>query len=248
MLRSRRVRTPAPSGRLSPGPDHAGLADVLTQVASSGPRALAGLRPEIDAYVDGLAAIDPDDLDLTSNQAYWLNLYNAGALAVASTAYEDGTPTVLRIPGVFSRPWVEVAGEALSLDDIEHGKIRRFGDPRIHAALVCGSASCPTLRFEPYDGVRLESQLDAQMRSFLSSGAMVLNPGEASVSMSRIFLWFGRDFVAPHRMPAMGTANAGRVRDTVAYWLPESERRWVWETEPSVEFQDYDWGLSCTVA
>ena len=86
------------------------------------------------------------------------------------------------------------------------------------------------------------------MRSFLSSGAMVVNRGEASVSMSRIFLWFGRDFVAPHRMPAMGTANAGRVRDTVAYWLPETERRWVWETEPSVEFQDYDWGLSCTVA
>ena len=46
------------------------------------------------------------------------------------------------------------------LDDIEHGKVRRFGDPRIHSALVCGSVSCPTLRFEPYEGDRLDASAD----------------------------------------------------------------------------------------
>ena len=53
-------------------------------------------------------------------------------------------------PGAFDAPWAMVGGESLSLNDIEHGKIRRFRDPRIHAALVCGSVSCPTLRYEPF--------------------------------------------------------------------------------------------------
>ena len=82
--------------------------------------------------------------------AFWLNLYNAGALALAADTLSAGENTVLRIPGAFDAPWAMVGGESLSLNDIEHGKIRRFGDPRIHAALVCGSASCPTLRYEPF--------------------------------------------------------------------------------------------------
>jgi hypothetical protein len=67
--------------------------------------------------------------------------------------WPPGPPTpggsVLRMPGAFSAPFVTVAGERLSLDAIEHAKIRRFADPRIHAALVCGSVSCPTLRPPP---------------------------------------------------------------------------------------------------
>ena len=246
VLRSRRVRRPDPQGTETV--DHAPLAEILGAVASSGPRALGELRPDIDAYVDTLAAVDPDDLDLTGAQAYWLNLYNAGALGVASQAYVEGSPTVLRIPGAFSRPWVEIAGEGLSLDDIEHGKVRRFRDPRIHAALVCGSASCPTLRYEPYRGDSLDAQLDSQMRSFVTSGAVVLGEEATKVSMSRIFLWYGRDFTHPHLMPGIGTSDASLVRDTVAYWLPPDERRQVWANAPDVEFQDYDWGLSCTVA
>ena len=66
--------------------------------------------------------------------------------------------------------------------------------------------------------------------------------------MSRIFLWYGRDFTHPHHMPSVGIADADLVRDTVAFWLPGADREAVWEHRPSVEFQEYDWGLACTVA
>ena len=42
--------------------------------------------------------------------AYRLNLYNAGALAPARRAFDATEQTVLRMPGGFSEPFVEVAG------------------------------------------------------------------------------------------------------------------------------------------
>ena len=246
VLRSQRVRRPSPKG--SGSADHRKLGGVLDVLAADGLPGVARNLADLEEYVGELDAHDPDRLDATGAQAYWLNLYNAGALLVAARAHIDGAPSVLRTPGGFSRPWVEISGERLSLDDIEHGKVRRFGDPRIHAALVCGSVSCPTLRFEPYEGDRLDEQLDDQMRSFVASGAVVLDPDRQRISMSRIFLWYGRDFTHPHHMPSVGIADADLVRDTVAFWLPGADREAVWEHRPSVEFQEYDWGLACTVA
>ena len=46
------------------------------------------------------------------------------------------------------RRWT-LAGETVSLDQIEHQRIRAaFREPRIHFALVCAARSCPPLRAE----------------------------------------------------------------------------------------------------
>jgi hypothetical protein len=132
-----------------------------------------------------------------------------------------------------------VAGESLSLHDIEHGKVRRFGDPRIHAALVCGSASCPTLRSEPYRGPGLEAQLETQMLDFLRAGGAATDGSQ--LLLSRIFLWYGADFVRPHRMPSFAPVTRASVRRSLRRWLdPEL-------AELPVSFQPYDWGLACSI-
>ena len=51
----------------------------------------------------------------------------------------------------------EVAGETLTLDEIEHEIIRKhFSEPRIHFALVCAAMGCPPLRTEAYVGEDLD--------------------------------------------------------------------------------------------
>ena len=61
------------------------------------------------------------------------------------------------------------AGEELTLDDIEHGRLRTdYNEPRIHFALVCAALSCPPLREEAYRGDILDEQLDDQGRAFLN--------------------------------------------------------------------------------
>ena len=151
-------------------------------------------------------------------------------------------------PGGFSRTWAEVAGEELSLDDVEHGKIRRFGDPRIHGALVCGSVSCPTLRYEPYAGDRLDAQLDAQMRAFLAGGGARVDRDRGVLGLSRVFLWYGGDFTRPHRMPTWLPARRRHLTSVISRWLSPADATWVAQTTPTVEFAPYDWALACSIA
>ncbi len=225
--------------------DHNELALILDVLKESGVPGLTQRRGQIESYRRSLEAVDPDSLNRAEALAYWMNLYNAGALAVAAEAANQTQATVLRIPGAFSRTWARVAGEDLSLNDIEHGKIRRFRDPRIHGALVCGSASCPTLRYEPYSGDRLEAQLDSQMRSFLSGGGAAYEPSTNRLLLSRILLWYGADFARPQRMPTWLPVTKRSVVSAISGWL-DAELQEA-SVGASVAFQSYDWGLSCSI-
>lgn len=220
---------------------------MLSAVAAGGVAALAGVRQDLDAYRACLHAVDPDSLSRAEALAFWINLYNAEALALAADAATGGAASVLRVPGAFDRKHASVAGEALSLTDIEHGKVRRFRDPRVHGALVCGSVSCPTLRPEPFDGERVGAQLDDQMRRFLSDGGAAADRGAGVLRLSRVFLWYGGDFARPHRMPTLLPAHRRRVADAVRAWLEPQDAHWVAARRPQVEHQRYDWGLSCAI-
>lgn len=134
------------------------------------------------------------------------------------------------------------------IDDIEHAKLRRFGDPRIHAPLVCGSVSCPILRREPYTGPGLTDQLDEQLTYFLASGGSQVDRDQALVTLSRVFLWFGADFVGPRRMPTFLPACRSSILASLLPWLDAGIGEWVELTSPRIEFQRYDWGLRCVVS
>ncbi len=239
MLKALRLRKPSPQSR-RPAPDHSALASVLAVLADGGVPALGGQRRQLAEYRTAMEAVDPDELSRDDALAYWLNLYNAGALDLAAEAAGSGEVSVLRVPGAFDQAWATIAGEELSLNDIEHGKIRRFGDPRIHGALVCGSASCPTLRYEPYSGLGLGEQLDKQMRAFLKGGGAATDG--TSLLLSRIFLWYGADFVRPNRMPSLLPVTKTAVREALRPWLDDGI------ADLPVEFQTYDWGLACSIS
>ena len=238
VVKALRVSRPRPQG--SGTVEHSELGEVLSILRERGVPGLADQRPALATYRQRLESIDPDSLDRGEALAYWLNLYNAGALDLAADTSASGETSVLRTPGAFTRPWATVAGKRLSLNDIEHGKVRRFRDPRVHGALVCGSASCPTLRFEPYVGSRIDEQMEDQMRAFVSGGGAVADGSQ--LMLSRIFLWYGGDFVRPHRMPSFLPVSKAAVRNAIEPWLDEPLRGL-----GGVAFLPYDWSLACAI-
>ncbi|MDH3259619.1 MAG: DUF547 domain-containing protein [Acidimicrobiia bacterium] len=244
VFRARRAVPPVPHGTASA--DHTGLEPILQALAEGGTPALALVQGDLDRYLAGRAAVDPATLNRSEELAFWLNLYNAGALSLAAQAFAEGAESVLRVPGGFAAELFDIATEQLSLDAIEHGKIRRFGDPRIHAALVCGSVSCPTLRYEPYRGDRLGAQLDDQMRRFLTGGGAHVDRDTRTVHLSRVFLWYGGDFTRPHRMPTWIPSRRPTLVRALLPWLDEATT-WVASGKTTVRFQPYDWGLRCSV-
>lgn len=240
---SRRPPRPAGAARFS----HEAFRPALDAVRRGGLEALAEIRPALEAYRRCLCEADPDDLTRDGALAYWIDAHNAEALALALFARERGDRTVWEVRGAFDLARTCVAGEMLSLNDIEHGKIRRFKDPRVHAALICGSLSCPALPPEPFDGERVDGQLDAAMRTFLAAGGAVLDRERTEVRLSRLFRWFGSDFARPEVMPGWRPVSSRRVLAAVGAWLPPEDRAWIADRRPTIRYLPYDWALGCSV-
>lgn len=245
ILNSLRSRRPNPTGDETV--DHSGFTPVLVRLKRKGLDGLGTSSGDLTDYIAHLEAIRPDALTHDESLGYWLNLYNAGALFLAAEAQIAGLSSILRTPGVFHTDRFNIDGEHLSLDDIEHGKIRRFGDPRIHGALVCGSVSCPTLRGEPFAGDSIDSQLDGQMRAFLQGGAIAMDADRRDLSLSKVFQLYGTDFVRPGSMPSFRPVRKTAIIQALRPWIADGVVKLLEAGPFRISYQKYDWSLACAV-
>ncbi|MGE0483879.1 MAG: DUF547 domain-containing protein [Gammaproteobacteria bacterium] len=128
--------------------------------------------------------------------AFLINAYNVFAVKmVADHLPLDSIKDVGSfISPVWKKPAGKLGGADVSLDDIEHGRLRKMGEPRIHMAIVCASVSCPDLRTEAYRATRLETQLDDQAKAFLANPAKGLRIEGDTAHVTRIYDWFEDDF------------------------------------------------------
>lgn len=160
----------------------------------------AGLAadPRLPELVAALATFPTAQLaNGAETLAFHLNAYNILTLALV----------VRHLPlagikdiGNFLWPvWRRSAGAIdrndVSLDDIEHKRLRPLGDPRMHFAIVCASVSCPDLRLEAYRAQALDQQLDDQVRRFLANPTKGLRIDGNVAHTSKIFEWYAADFV-----------------------------------------------------
>lgn len=151
------------------------------------------------------------DLKLYTNDteklAFWINVYN-GMTNYAIIKFEIKVSMKEQID-FFKKPLFTIDELAFSLDDIEHGLLRRnarnhiaLGDPklafmipeidyRIHFALNCGAQSCPAIAF--YTEEKLEEELATAETSFVSQ-EFIVNHQEKTISCSSLFEWYKPDF------------------------------------------------------
>ena len=159
-------------------------------------------RVALGRYIAALAALPIDDYDRAEQMAYWINLYNALTVHVVLTHYPvDSIRDIDVSPGLFSdgpwdRPLVTVAGEALTLNDIEHRILRPiWRDPRIHYAVNCAAIGCPNLQPAPFTGANAEDLLESAARAYVNSTRGVA-VGRYGLVVSSIYVWFQDDFGA----------------------------------------------------
>ena len=159
-------------------------------------KAMQRERSKLDRYLKGFEATDPSKLGRDDRFAFYINAYNAYTLKLVLDHYP--VESIKDIGGWLKSPWkiefCNIGGELLTLDDIEHDILRpRFKDARVHFAVNCASKGCPPLRPEPYEGSRLDEQLDDATRSFLNDPRNTRLEGDI-LWVSKIFSWFGEDF------------------------------------------------------
>lgn len=201
-------------------------------------------RPLLQDYLSQLEAVDPDRLARAEQLAFWINLYNAQTVALVVEHFPvESIRDIAISPGLFSiGPWgrklVTVAGEQLSLDDIEHRILRPImRDPRIHYAVNCAAIGCPNLRPEPFNGASLETMLQAAARDYVNDPrGVALLPrrfGSDRLTVSRIYDWFVADF---------GGDEAGVLAHLRRH--AENETASLLSGVERIEAYRYDWALN----
>lgn len=166
-------------------------------------------------HLQALEQVDLSRLETDSDKiAFWINVYNG--LTNYWVIKKKIQKSMLEQPLLVLLAKVTIGGYRFSLDDIEHGILRKnrrslyklckqFSkkdsrrqfmvnevDYRIHFALNCGAKSCPAVSF--YESSKLEQQLQIAETNFVSQEFLV-NHSLQTIHCSKIFWLYKKDFV-----------------------------------------------------
>ena len=205
-------------------------------------RALRG-QPEWKRLVRSVRTAKPSRLGADASKAFWINAYNILTIDLILDHYPlDSIKSIGSfLSPVWDRAVADIEGKARSLGEIEHEILRPLGDPRIHAAIVCASTSCPPLARTAFRPERLDEDLDAAMRRWLESAqkGVRIDRKSRTVRVSKIFDWFEEDFEA-----------GGGVLATIARFVPAEDAAWLRGPgrKARIRYFSYDWSLNETAS
>ena len=221
----------------APQPDPAVWDAILNARARSGGfdyrEATGQDRKRLAAYLSNLGDADPASMAPEERKAFWINAYNAAAVALVLDRYP--VASIRDVDGAFDRIRRRLGGVMRTLDDVEN-ELRKTGDARIHFAIVCASRSCPPLRPRAYVAAGLSETLDMQGRAFVADRSKnVVDRTRGRVALSKIFEWDRAEF----------EREGGTLRRFVARFVADpTTAKWL-ETYPEPpEFLEYDWSLN----
>lgn len=205
---------------------------------------------ETAGFIRQLQQLSMDDLQAAiktdeDKKAFWINLYNA----FTQVALKNNPEQYKNRGKFFGNKQIEIAGKPFSLDDIEHGILRRSKikwslgylnklfpgktekklrvdrlDYRLHFALNCGAKSCPPIAF--YKPENINQQLEQATKTYLRSEAEY-DDITNTVKLPTLMSWFRRDFGGKKKM----------IKLLQQLSIVPADKK------PKVKFKEYDWTL-----
>jgi hypothetical protein len=187
-------------------------------------------KKRLAEYLANVVDADAATMSADERKAFYINAYNALAI---QTLLDNPGKKIIDVPGAFNRRKHRVAGEMLTLDDIEN-RLRAMRDARIHFAIVCVSRSCPSLRPRAYTAEGLGAALDLQGREFLSDPVKnVLDRIGNRLALSKIFEWDRKEFERD--------GGGSLLRFVARFVADAATAEWVASYPREPEFLKYDW-------
>ena len=164
----------------------------------------SGDRRELGRYLDRLEGLDPREYRRDEQKAYWINLYNALTVKVVTDNFPVESIRDIRSKNwlaglVFPGPWddkyLRIAGQDLTLNNIENGILRPiWNDSRIHYGVNCASHGCPSLAASAFTADNTDALLEAGARAYINDPRGVDLVDEDFIVISSIYDWFKEDF------------------------------------------------------
>ena len=213
---------------------------LKTYVNADGMVDYAGWKKTDEAALRGvvkaLASVDASALKGNEKKAYWINAYNAVTLQAMLEFHP--VKSILKVTkggkpyDVFKK--YPFGPKRVTLDHMEHKILRKVGDPRIHAAIVCASKGCPPLHNRAYLPRTLDAQLDANVKTWFKSPTRGLKLSGDTAHVSEIFNWFGVDF---------GKTKQAHL-DWIAKYVDAKTAKKLKSGDLSVKYIKWDWSAN----
>ncbi|RIJ34395.1 DUF547 domain-containing protein [Pontibacter oryzae] len=152
-------------------------------------------RTLLRQLVNQVAGYNLKEASVAEKKAFYLNAYNLLVLDQVLAHYP--LKSVMDVEGFFDRTQYKVAGEQLTLNELEKQKLLQpYKDARVHFALVCAAKSCPPLRSQAFMPQSVEQQLQDQAKRALNNPEFVkIQVNGKQVQISEIFKWYKDDFL-----------------------------------------------------
>lgn len=194
-------------------------------------------KKNLKRYIKTLEKTDPRTYNRREQQAYWLNLYNAVTVQLVLDNYpiksmkDIGNKMIKR--GPWNKPLIHVAGERLSLNDIEHRILRPiWQDHKVHFGLSCASISCPNILPKAFTSRNVRPLLKQSGRDYINHprGVSLKN---GKMKASSLFDWYQKDFAK----------NETKLMKVFAYYSEDRLALYLLGYQGKIDY-NYDWRLN----
>ncbi len=215
-------------------------------------------RQSLCSVLDAFANTKVDSFSTNDQKkAFYINAYNIMTIELIlsnyleiqneNTEYKKSIRNVKGSNGlpldwsVWDAPTWTIAGEELTLNQVEKDILIPMKDARIHFAVNCASVGCPPLLNQAFASKTLDIQLDETSQFYVNQQEYVSTDNKA-LSLSQIFKWYANDFA---------NDTSGKYTDVksfIAHYIINNSdlSNEVLNTDPKkeIKYYDYNWGLN----
>ncbi|MFC1670855.1 DUF547 domain-containing protein [Spirochaetota bacterium] len=197
---------------------------------------------DFNSLLKELSTFNPSTLrGRNARLAFWINVYNIGAINLVLMNYPVGSIRSLKI-NVFKNPWdkdaIKVNGRWYSLSYIEHNiLLKKYGEKSSHFGIVCASVSCPDITIRLYTKRTVRWLLKKMGRRFIKNTkkGMRIDRAKNIVYLSKIFKFDKKNF---------GRGKADIIPFILPFVSPKESKDYLKNGTYKIEFMPYNWNLN----
>jgi len=175
-------------------------------------------------YLETIENADISKLTNEDKLAFYINAYNATVIKNVLDHFPINSP--MDVDGFFNKITRTIAGNEITLDELEH-KYALIIEPTLsHFGLVCAAVSCPKLLDKAYDGKTVFSQLEENAKLYLNDhNKNKLDRANNILYLSEIFKWFKDSFVKKY----------GSLKESAMHFMNESDAKFLEENDITMQ-------------
>lgn len=192
----------------------------------------------LESFLKWQADADLSEMSREEQIAFYVNAYNSSNIKAILDYYPVHSPA--DIPGFFDRLTFRVAGEDLTINEIEYQRlIPRYRDMRTHFAVVCADRGSFPLRPAIWTGETLDQDLEEVTRRFARDERYFkVDLEKKEVWVSKLLDWYGEDFIRDPLRPAR------RPELYLVPYLEPAERELLESGDYELKVLDWSWTLN----